>query len=160
MPDVSTDAGVARRLARIGRTLPAPPAPAASYATARSANGICHLAGQVPFVDGDLPVRGVLGRDLDVAEGREQAAVAALNALAVAADHLGDLETCVVLSATVYVASDPSFVEQHLVADGATELIRVALGDRGQAARAAIGVPVLPLGAPVEVQLVLVTGVG
>ena len=152
------DDDVIARLAAAGRLLPPPPTPAANYEVARSAAGICHLAGQVPFVDGALPVRGIVGRDLDLTEAREQAAVAALNALAVAHAHLGGLASCSVLSMTVYVASDAAFTEQHLVADGASELLVTALGQRGRAARAAVGVPVLPLGAPVEVQLVLAYG--
>jgi enamine deaminase RidA (YjgF/YER057c/UK114 family) len=135
--------------------LPPPPAPGADYVRAKRHGSLLFVAGQLPFVDGRLPRTGRLGDVVDVEQGRELARLAALNALAVASAELDGLEDATVVSLTVYVASSPDFTSQHLVADGASGALKELLGVRGEHPRTAVATPVLPLGSPVEVQLVL-----
>lgn len=145
----------ADRLAALGLELPDVPTPAAAYQPWRRAGDLVFTAGQLPVVDGALPRTGKLGAELTTADGAELARTAALNVLAAAAAAAGDLDRVRVVKLTVFVASTPDFVEQHLVANGASELIGEVLGDEGIHARSAVGVPALPLDAPVEVEAVL-----
>ncbi|MDP8961310.1 MAG: RidA family protein [Actinomycetota bacterium] len=143
------------RLAELGVALPGPPEPAASYVPWRAAGGLVFTAGQIPLVDGRLPRSGKLGADLTTEEGVEQARTAAINVLAVAKAAAGALARVRVAKVTVFVASAPGFTEQHLVANGASELLGAVLGEAGAHARSAVGVPSLPLDSPVEVEAVL-----
>lgn len=107
-----------------------------------------------PRVSGELLARGVIGADVDMVRARDAAAVAASNALRAVASVAGGLdriERC--LHLTVYLVCDQTFVDHSWVADGASELLRVRLGERGAVARSAIGVAGLPSGAPIEVEL-------
>jgi enamine deaminase RidA (YjgF/YER057c/UK114 family) len=146
----------AARLADLGLVLPPVPAPAAAYQPYVRHGNLVLTAGQLPLVDGALPRTGKLGADLTMEEGAALAKRAALNILAIA-DQVaeGDLERVRVLKLTVFVASDPGFAEQHLVANGASDLLGEVLGDAGVHARSAVGVPVLPLDSPVEVEAIL-----
>jgi enamine deaminase RidA (YjgF/YER057c/UK114 family) len=143
------------RLAELGIDLPTPPAPAAAYQPWATSGDLVFTAGQLPMVDGQLSATGKLGDDLDTGEGAELARTAAVNVLAVGAAALGDLEAFRVVKVTVFVASAPSFTEQHLVANGASELLGRVLGDDGVHARSAVGVPCLPMDSPVEVEAIL-----
>jgi enamine deaminase RidA (YjgF/YER057c/UK114 family) len=145
------------RLSELGLELPSAPAPAAAYQPWAQAGELVLTAGQLPVVDGALPRTGKLGVDLTTEEGAELARTAALNVLAVAADAFDDLDAVRVVKITVFVASTPDFAEQHLVANGASELLADVLGDAGVHARSAVGVPVLPLNSPVEVEAILTT---
>ncbi len=143
------------RLAALGIDLPEPPAPAAAYQPFALGGGLIYTAGQLPLVGGRLPVRGRLGADLDTAAGAEQARAAAVNVLAVARKAAGDLASVRVVKLTVFVNSTPEFGEQHLVANGASELLGEVLGEDGVHARSAVGVAALPMNAPVEVEAIL-----
>ncbi|HSK22864.1 MAG TPA: RidA family protein [Egicoccus sp.] len=147
------------RLEELGLRLPSAPAPAAAYQPwvqlPADAGGLTFTAGQLPVVEGSLPRTGKLGADLTTAEGAELARTAGLNVLAVAAAAFGDLDRVRIVKVTVFVASTPDFTEQHLVANGASELFAAVLGDAGVHARSAVGVPVLPLDSPVEVEAIL-----
>jgi enamine deaminase RidA (YjgF/YER057c/UK114 family) len=145
------------RLQELGLVLPPAPAPAASYQPWAQAGELVYTAGQLPVVGGALPRTGKLGADLTTEEGAELARTAALNVLAVAAAAFEDLDAVRVVKLTVFVASEPSFAEQHLVANGASDLLAAVLGDAGVHARSAVGVPVLPLDSPVEVEAILTT---
>jgi enamine deaminase RidA (YjgF/YER057c/UK114 family) len=145
------------RLQELGLVLPPAPAPAASYQPWAQAGELVFTAGQLPVVGGALPRTGKLGADLTTEEGAELARTAALNVLAVAAAAFDDLDAVRVVKLTVFVASEPSFAEQHLVANGASDLLAAVLGDAGVHARSAVGVPVLPLDSPVEVEAILTT---
>jgi enamine deaminase RidA (YjgF/YER057c/UK114 family) len=147
--------GAIDRLQGLGLELPPAPKPAAAYVPYRSGGGLVFTAGQLPVVGGALPMTGKVGADVTLDEARELACTAALNVLAVAADAAGDLDRVRVVKLTVFVASDPSFTEQHLVANGASELVAEVLGDAGIHARSAVGVPCLPLDSPVEVEAIL-----
>lgn len=147
---------VADRLAELGLTLPDPPAPAAAYVPWTRTGDLVLTAGQLPLVDGALPMTGRCGEELTTEQGAELARAAAVNLLAVAADAAeGDLDRLRVVKLTVFVASTPEFTEQHLVANGASQLLAEVLGDAGVHARSAVGVPTLPLGSPVEVEAIL-----
>ncbi len=157
----STPAGttVPERLAAAGLTLPTPPTPAAAYQAYAVAGDLVLTAGQLPLVDGALARTGICGDDVTTDEAAELARLAAINVLAVARAAAGgrdeDLERVRVVKLTVFVASTPTFTEQHLVANGASNLVGEVLGDAGVHARSAVGVPSLPLGSPVEVEAVL-----
>lgn len=152
-------AGPDERLAELGLELPEAPEPAAAYVPFRRAGALVFTAGQLPVVDGSLPVTGRLGTDLSTDQGRELARTAALNLLAVArASNGGSLAGVGVVKLTVFVASDTDFTEQHLVADGASRLLADVLGDDGIHARSAVATPSLPLGSPVEIEAVLRVG--
>jgi enamine deaminase RidA (YjgF/YER057c/UK114 family) len=141
------------RLAELGLTLPPAPAPAAAYVPYVIDDGRVFTAGQLPVVDGTLPATGRLGAGIDVDQGQDLARTAALNLLAVAGDAVdGDLDGLRLVKLTVFVASDPTFTDQHLVANGASLLLHTVLGDQGIHARSAVGVASLPLDAPVEVE--------
>ncbi len=146
--------GARDRLAELGITLPSVATPAAAYQPYRVTGSLVFTAGQVPVVDGRLPLTGKLGRDLDTEQGIEMARVCGLNLLAIAQEVSGDLDRVRVVKLTVFVASDPSFTEAHLVANGASELLGEVLGDHGVHARSAVGLCVLPKDAPVEVEAV------
>lgn len=144
-----------QRLAAMGVTLPVPAAPAANYLPFCRSGDLLFTAGQLPLKDGKLVASGLLGRDVDTAAGREAAKFCAINVLAQAKAATGDLETIRrLVKITVFVASTPDFVEQHLVANGASDFFAAALGDRGRHARSAVGTASLPLNAAVEVEAI------
>jgi enamine deaminase RidA (YjgF/YER057c/UK114 family) len=148
--------GADARLTDLGLVLPAVPAPAAAYQPWVRHRDLVVTAGQLPVVEGALPRTGKLGADLATEEGAALAKRAALNVLAIAREAAeGDLDRVRVLKLTVFVACTPDFTEQHLVANGASDLIGEVLGDAGLHARSAVGVSALPLDSPVEVEAFL-----
>ncbi len=147
---------VADRLAELGLTIPAVAAPVAAYVPAVVTGQYVYTAGQLPFVDGALPVTGKVGAGVDAETATAEARVAALNALAAVQSVAGSLDRVArVVKVTVFVASDPSFTGQPAVANGASTLVGEVFGEAGVHARSAVGVAVLPLDAPVEVELVV-----
>jgi enamine deaminase RidA (YjgF/YER057c/UK114 family) len=141
------------RLQALGLELPAV-ARSAKYQNHRAVDSTVHVAGQLPYKDGELLARGLLGRDVDLEAARGSARQAALNALAVAADALGGLDRVRIVQMLVFVASTPEFGQQSCVADAASELLVDVLGENGRHARTAIGAAGLPLNSPVEIQMV------
>lgn len=149
------DSPAADRLAELGLTLPPVAAPAAAYVPAVKTGNYVYVSGQVPFVDGKLPATGKVGESVTLEEGAALARTCALNAIAAAADLAGGLAAISrIVKVTCFVASAPSFTGQPLVANGASELLKQVFGDAGQHARSAVGVAVLPLDSPVEVELI------
>jgi len=161
---------VAERLADLGLELPAVAAPAGAYVPAVRSGSLVFTAGQLPFAGGSLPATGAVGTgegQVDPAHAKSLAATAALNAVAAVAAHLagesGDQPVAAlervarVVKVVVFVASDPAFGGQPGVANGASELLGELFGAAGRHARSAVGVASLPLGAPVEVELVVET---
>ena len=150
---------VSQRLSELGITLPPVAAPVAAYVPAVRSGPLVWTSGQLPFVDGALPATGKVGVGEglvapDVAAGL--ARVAALNALAAVAELAGSLDRVRrVVKVVGYVASDPSFTGQPSVVNGASELLGQVFGEAGVHARSAVGVAVLPLDAPVEIELVV-----
>jgi enamine deaminase RidA (YjgF/YER057c/UK114 family) len=122
--------------------------------------GVARTSGQLPRIDGQLTCLGTLGQDVTTEEGREAAAVCALNALAVLEVALGSLDRVErVLTVTGFVASDPGFHEQPAVVDGASAVLADVFGAAGRHTRSAIGVAALPRGGAVEIEVtVAVTG--
>jgi len=144
------------RLAELGITLPAAAAPAANYVPTVQTGKLLYTSGQVNIADGKITPPGLLGRDLDVAAGKEAAKLCAINVLAQAKAALGDLAKIKrFVKITVFVASTPDFTEQHLVANGASDLFVAVLGDKGRHARSAIGMASLPLNSAVEVEAII-----
>ena len=145
----------AERLAELGITLPSVAAPAGAYVPARRSGNQVWTAGQVPFVDGKLPATGKVGAEVDADTAKDLARTCALNALA-AVDALVGLDSVTAVVKLVgFVASDPAFTGQPGVINGASELMAEVFGEAGAHARSAVGVAVLPLDAPVEVELVV-----
>jgi enamine deaminase RidA (YjgF/YER057c/UK114 family) len=146
---------IEKRLRDLEVVLPAAAAPAANYVPFCRTGNLLFTAGQLPLKDGKLQASGLLGRDIDTATGREGAKYCAINILAQAMAALGDLEKIRrLVKITVFVASSPDFVEQHLVANGASDFLVAVLGERGKHARSAVGTASLPLNAAVEVEAI------
>jgi enamine deaminase RidA (YjgF/YER057c/UK114 family) len=146
---------IEKRLSDLGVTLPVAAAPAANYVPYCRSGNLLFIAGQLPLKEGKLQASGLLGRDVDTAAGQEAAKYCAINILAQAKAALGDLEKIRrVVKITVFVASAPDFFEQHLVANGASDLLVAVLGDPGKHARAAVGAASLPLNAAVEIEAI------
>ncbi len=143
------------RLRDLGLELPEVPAPAGSYVPAVRAGALIFTAGQVPVENGQLAHSGKVGDGVSVEEAQQAARTCALNALAAAAGAADGLENIRrILRLTGYVASAEGFHRQPDVVNGASELIGAVFGEAGRHARTAVGVAELPLGAPVEVELV------
>ena len=146
---------IENRLAALGVTLPAAAAPAGSYVPFVQSGKLILTSGQLPLSGGKLVSTGLLGRELDVAAGKEAAKICAINILAQLQAATGDLgKIARLLKITVFVASTPDFTEQHLVANGASDFLVEVLGDAGKHARAAVGMASLPLNASVEVEAI------
>lgn len=145
-----------KRLSAAGIDLPAAPAPAAAYVPWRRAGDLVFTAGQIPVRDGTPTVTGRLGEDVSLEQGQAAARECAVNVLAQLKAAVGELTFIAKLvKITVFVASAPGFTDQHLVANGASELLAEVLGEgSGSHARSAVGVAVLPLGVPVEVEAI------
>ena len=147
------------RLAELGLTVPTVPAPVAAYVPALRTGSYVFTSGQLPLSGGELLATGKVGAEVSPELAYDCARQAGLNAIAAVKSVIGDLDAVVqVVKATVFVASTPDFTGQPGVANGASELFGAAFGDVGQHTRSAVGVPVLPLDAPVEVELVVEVG--
>ena len=147
-----------RKLADLGLVLPEAAAPVAAYVPVVEAGGLLHISGQLPFKDGQL-MTGRLGEDRDVEFGQEAAQRCALMLAAQIKKHLEGFERVQrIVKLGVFVNSAPGFTDQPKVANGASELMVALFGDAGRHARSAVGVPVLPLGAVVEVDAVVAIG--
>lgn len=146
---------IEKRLSDLGVTLPVAAAPAANYVPYCRSGNLLFTAGQLPLREGKLQASGLLGREVDTASGKEAAKYCAINILAQAKAALGDLDKIRrLVKITVFVASVPDFVEQHLVANGASDFLVAVLGERGKHARAAVGTASLPLNAAVEIEAI------
>ena len=143
------------RLKALDITLPTAAAPVAAYVPAVEHGGLLYLSGQLPFEKGEL-MTGRLGEDRDIAYGARAARACGIMILAQVAKALGSLDRVErVVRLGVFVASDGRFTDQPKVANGASELMEQLFGDAGKHARSAVGVPVLPLGAAVEIDAVV-----
>jgi enamine deaminase RidA (YjgF/YER057c/UK114 family) len=142
-------------LAELGITLPPVPAPVAAYIPARRSGSLVFTSGQLPMVEGSLPMTGKVGGTVTEQDATALARTAALNALA-AVDDLVGLDAVVgVVKVVGYVASDPGFTGQPAVVNGASALLGEVFGAAGAHARSAVGVASLPLDAPVEIELIV-----
>jgi enamine deaminase RidA (YjgF/YER057c/UK114 family) len=144
------------KLRELGLELPTVPTPAGSYVPATRAGALIFTAGQLPFRNGELHRTGTVGDAVTPEDGTECARLCAMNALAAAAEKAGGLDNLQsIVKVTGFVASASGFNGQAGVLNGASELLGELFGDAGLHARSAVGVAELPLGAPVEVELVL-----
>ncbi|WP_309110299.1 RidA family protein [Saccharothrix sp.] len=146
------------RLAELGVELPPVAAPVAAYVPAVRSGNHVYTSGQLPFVSGALAATGKVGGDVSPEEGKAHARTCALNALAAIDDLVGLDKVVRVVKLTGFVASAEGFTGQPAVINGASELLGEIFGDAGKHARAAVGVAELPLGAPVEVDLIVEIG--
>jgi enamine deaminase RidA (YjgF/YER057c/UK114 family) len=147
---------VEARLAELGLALPQVVPPLASYQPAVRSGVYVYTSGQLPMVGGELQLSGKVGAEVTADEAKELARTCALNALAAVKSVVGDLDRIArVVKVTGFVASAADFTGQPGVVNGASELLGEVLGDKGVHARSAVGVAVLPLDAPVEVEILV-----
>jgi len=143
------------RLSELRIKLPEPAAPVAAYVPAVLAGNLLHISGQLPF-DNNQVMTGRLGEDRDLAYGQRAARACAIMLIAQIKKALGSLDKVErIVKLGVFVTSDPRFTDQPKVANGASELMEQVFGEAGKHARSAVGVPVLPLGAAVEVDAIV-----
>ena len=144
------------RLLDLGLQVPPVAAPVAAYVPAVRSGGHVFTSGQLPMVDGELLRVGKVGGEVSAEEAYDCARQCALNAIAAVRAEIGELSAVTrIVKVTVFVASTPDFTGQPQVANGVSELLGEVFADAGRHARSAVGVPVLPLDAPVEVEMVV-----
>ena len=143
------------RLRELGLVLPTTPMPLGAYVEACEVGSLLFLSGTLPVVNRKLPITGRLGENLSVEQGREAVRIATMNALAVAQQHLGDLDRLKKLvKLTVVLATTDQFVEHAAVADGASDLFVQLFGTENGHVRMVYGVQSLPIGTPVVVEVI------
>ena len=146
---------IAQRLADLGITLPEAAAPVAAYVPAVEAAGLLHISGQLPFDNGQV-MTGRLGEDRDLDYGQCAARACGVMLLAQMQKALGSLDRVErIVKLGVFISSAAGFTDQPKVANGASELMQDVFGEAGRHARSAVGVPVLPLGAAVEIDAIV-----
>lgn len=155
----TADRGLRARVSELGIVLPEPPTPLGAYVESAEGGNLLFLSGILPVVHPKLAVSGRLGENLSVHQGQEAARLAALNALAVAQQHLGDLDRLKKLvKLTVLMVTTADFVEHAAVGDGASNLFGQLFGPEAGHVRVVYGVQSMPLGAPVMVETVFELG--
>jgi len=143
------------RLKELGIELPGTPSPLGAYVPCVRSGNLLFLSGMLPLRNGKLTRTGKVGEGITLGEAQEDATQVVINALSIVKAELGTLEKvvrCVKLSG--FIASAADFVQQPAVLNAASELLLIIFGDRGKHARAAVGVPVLPLNSPLEVEFI------
>jgi enamine deaminase RidA (YjgF/YER057c/UK114 family) len=144
------------RIAELGMTLPPVPAPVASYVPVVQTGNLVFTSGQLPLVDGALSITGKVGAEVSVKEANALARICVLNAIAAVKAEIGELSRVRrIVKVVGFVASAPDFSSQPLVVNGASEVLSAVFGDKGVHARSSLGVAVLPLDAPVEIELIV-----
>ena len=139
----------------LGIVLPEAPSPLGSYVPVTRTGNLVFLSGILPLVEGKLLRQGKVGEDITIDDAREDAKRVVMNALAVLRSHIGSLNTVKrSIKITGYIASSPDFTEQPKVLNAASDLLHEIFGEAGRHARAAVGVTVLPLNAPVEIEFI------
>jgi enamine deaminase RidA (YjgF/YER057c/UK114 family) len=147
---------VEQRLSELGHAVPKVVPPVAAYVPAVRTGAYVYTSGQLPMRSGSLLATGKVGAEVSPEDAKELAALCALNGIAAIRSLIGDLDRVVrVVKVVGFVASDPGFTGQPGVINGASELLVAAFGEIGRHARSAVGVAVLPLDAPVEVELIV-----
>ena len=158
MPDAPNSvpaANAGARLRELGLILPKPPTPLGAYVEVNRVGSLLFLSGTLPIVDGKLAFAGRLGGNLSVAQGREAARLAALNALALVHEHAGGLDQVKKLvKLSVVLATTEQFVEHAAVADGASDLFVQLFGTENGHVRLVYGVQSLPIGTPLIVEVI------
>jgi enamine deaminase RidA (YjgF/YER057c/UK114 family) len=150
---------IEKKMRGLGLELPEVPKPVASYVPAVRSGNYVYTSGQVPFVKGELMHRGKLGGDLTIEQGYECARVTAMNCLAAVKSVIDDLDRVKqIVRVTGFINSAPGFSDQPKVLNGASDLLVEIFGERGKHSRLAIGTSELPLGAPLEIDMVVEIG--
>lgn len=147
--------GFHARLRELGYELPGVAKPLASYVPAVRVGDQVWTSGQLPLVEGALPLTGKVGAEVTTEQAQEQACIAALNALAAIDAEVGLDNVSRVVKIVGFVASDPAYADQPVVINGASDFIGQVFGDAGKHARSAVGVAALPKNAPVEIELIV-----
>ena len=147
--------GFHARLRELGYELPGVAKPLASYVPAVRVGDQVWTSGQLPLVEGALPLTGKVGAEVTTEQAQEQARIAALNALAAIDAEVGLDNVSRVVKIVGFVASDPAYADQPVVINGASDFIGEVFGDAGKHARSAVGVAALPINAPVEIELIV-----
>lgn len=147
--------GFHARLWELGYELPGVAKPLASYVPAVRVGDQVWTSGQLPLVEGALPLTGKVGAEVTTEQAQEQARIAALNALAAIDAEVGLDNVSRVVKIVGFVASDPAYADQPVVINGASDFIGEVFGDAGKHARSAVGVAALPKNAPVEIELIV-----
>lgn len=146
---------IEHKLAQLGLVLPQPAAPVASYVPAVDIGGLLYISGQLPFIDGAV-VTGRLGETVSLEQGEAAARACAIMLIAQMKAALGSLDRVErIVKLGAFITSTPEFTAQPQVANGASDLMVQVFGPAGQHARSAVGVPVLPLGAAVEIDAIV-----
>lgn len=147
---------IEEKIKELGFDLPQVARPLAAYIPAKQVGNLIMTSGQVPVVNGEIKYKGKIDQDLSEEDGQKAAQICALNCLAAIKDIVGDLDKInEVVKLTVFVASSPDYTSQPKVANGASELVTKIFGEKGKHARSAVGVTALPLGAAVEIEMIV-----
>lgn len=147
------------RIAELGLTIPNVVPPAAAYVPTVRTGNLVYTSGQLPMVEGKLPYSGKVGAEVTPEQAKESAGIAALNAIAALKAEVGELSKVTrVVKVVGFVSSAPGFTGQPQVINGASELLGKVFGDAGKHARSAVGMAVLPLDTPVEVEMIVEVG--
>lgn len=144
------------KVQELGLTIPTPAKPLAAYVPAVQSGNLVFVSGQLPSKDGQMVAKGLLGKDVSVEQGYECARACAINCLGAVKALAGSLDNIVrIVKVTGFVAATPEFTDHPKVVNGASELMQQVFGDQGAHARAAVGMASLPLGVPVEVEMIV-----
>lgn len=144
------------KVQELGLTIPTPAKPLAAYVPAVRTGNQVFVSGQLPSKDGQLLYKGLLGRDVTTEQGYEAARACAINCLGAVKALVGSLDNIVrIVKVTGFVAATPEFTDHPKVVNGASELMQQVFGEQGAHARAAVGMASLPLGVPVEVEMIV-----
>ena len=145
---------IENKIKELGLQLPEPPKPLAAYIPAKQTGNLVFTAGQLPMLNGEIILKGLLGQDVEIEPAYNAAKICTLNALSAIKGVIGDLDKIKqVVRVVGYVASVPTFTQQPAVVNGASEFLLEVFGDKGKHARSAVGMAVLPLNAAVEIEL-------
>lgn len=144
------------KVQELGITIPTPAKPLAAYVPAVQTGNLVFVSGQLPSKDGQMLHKGLLGREVNVEQGYEAARACAINCLGAVKSLVGSLDNIVqIVKVTGFVAALPDFTDHPKVVNGASELMQQIFGEHGTHARAAVGMASLPLGVPVEVEMIV-----
>jgi enamine deaminase RidA (YjgF/YER057c/UK114 family) len=147
---------VEEKLKAMGLSLPKPPKPVAAYIPAVKTGNLIFISGQIPVVNGELKYKGKVGQGLSIEDGYEAAKICVLNALSIVKDMVGSLDKVKRIVRVVgYVNCSDDFEEPHKVVNGASELLVEIFGEKGRHARLALGTNTLPLGATIELEMIV-----
>ncbi len=147
---------VEEKIKELGYALPNAPKPLAAYVPVLIIDKIVYTAGQLPLINGELKIKGKLGKDVSDNDGIKSAEICALNCLSVVKSAAGSLDNIErIIKLTVFVNSSEGFISQPKIANGASELIGKIFGDAGKHVRSAVGVNELPLNSPVEIEMIV-----